>query len=184
MDDKRLIERPLSAEKIYDGAILRVERLTVALPNDKTAYREIVRAGGAAAVVPVDEHGDVYLVRQYRAPFDRILLEIPAGKKSSRDEDPLCTARRELREETGLTAEKFVHLSDIFPTPGFCDEVLSLYLALGLSTGETQPDEDEFLSVVKLPFARACAMAVAGEIRDAKSVCALLLARDAIKVQK
>ena len=123
---------------------------------------------GASAVLPVDKEGYCYLVRQYRAPIERVLLEIPAGKLDAPDEDRLLAAKRELHEETGLSAKTWDHLADIVTTPGFSNEKISLYLARDLERGEAAPDEDEFLNVVRLPFSEAVAAAARGEIADSR----------------
>ena len=151
------------------------------LPDGRAAVREAVRHPGASAIVPVDAEGNVALVRQYRAPIAQVLLEIPAGKLDYKGEDRLEAARRELQEETGLTAENWVHLTDIVTAPGFCDEVISIYLATGLSEGEDRPDDDEFLNVVRMPMDTLMEMAARGEITDAKTLAGLLLAEKALK---
>ena len=178
--DERILETIIGRERVFDGLILHIDHITAKLPNGKTAKREMAVHVGASAVVPVDEQGFVYLVRQFRAPIGRTLLEIPAGKLDAPDEDRLLAARRELHEETGLTAQRWDWLSDIVTTPGFCNEKISLYLARDLERGEAAPDEDEFLNVVKMPFEEACAAVARGEIDDAKTVCALMIARERI----
>lgn len=175
-DDSRILEQNVSSEHVFDGIILHIDHLTNRLPNGKLAKREVVRHIGAAAVLPVDEDGNVYLVRQFRAPVDRVLLEIPAGKLDYKGEDRLEAARRELREETGLSAETWTHLNDMLSTVGFCDECISLFLAQGLSAGDCDPDDDEFLNVVKMPFSEAVDMVMNNEISDAKTICALMMA--------
>ena len=175
-DDSRILEQNVSSEHVFDGIILHLDHLTNRLPNGKLAKREVARHIGAAAVLPVDEDGNVYLVRQFRAPVDRVLLEIPAGKLDYKGEDRLEAARRELREETGLSAETWTHLNDMLSTVGFCDECISLFLARGLSAGDCDPDDDEFLNVVKMPFSEAVDMVMNNEISDAKSICALMMA--------
>lgn len=184
MDDQALRETPLSSERIYDGHIIDVERWRVRCANGREALREVVLHRGAAAVVPVFDDGTTLLVRQHRVAVDRVTLEIPAGKLDSADEDPLLCARRELREETGLSAETMTPLTSLLTTPGFCTEKIAIYLARGLSQGETHPDEDEFLSLVRLPLSDAVAMARRGELRDGKTVCGLLLAQAALAESK
>lgn len=176
-DDFRIMEQTVSNEHVFDGLILHIDHVTNRLPNGQLAKREVARHIGAAAVLPVDDAGDVYLVRQYRAPVERVLMEIPAGKLDFKGEDRLAAAKRELREETGLTAARWTHLNDLLTTVGFCDECIGIYLAQGLTRGESAPDEDEFLNVVKLPFDEALAMVARNEINDAKTVCALALAK-------
>ena len=176
MKDEELIERFVSEETIFDGKIVHLRKMTVTLPNGKSALREVVRHIGASAVVPIDENWNVILVRQFRAPLSRVLLEIPAGKLDSKGEDRLLAAQRELEEETGYRAKTWVKLTDMVSSPGFCDECISIYLATDLTRGETHPDDDEFLNTVSIPFEEALAMATRGEITDSKSLCGLLLA--------
>ena len=177
MNDQQLREIPFSSETIYDGAILRVEKWQVTCPNGHPAPREIVVHKGAAAVIPVYEDGTTLLVRQHRVSVDRVTLEIPAGKLDSWGEDPYDCAVRELKEETGLTAEKFTLLTSLLTTPGFCTEKIAIYLAEGLSQGETDPDEDEFLGLVRMPLDEAVAMVMRGESRDGKTAAGLLMAK-------
>lgn len=175
-DDSRIMEQNVSSEHVFDGIILHIDHLTNRLPNGKLAKREVARHIGASAVLPVDDEGNVYLVRQFRAPVERVLLEIPAGKLDYKGEDRKSAAQRELREETGLIASEWIHLNDMLSTVGFCDECISLFLARGLSSGDSDPDEDEFVNVVKMPFAEAVDMVMNNEISDAKTICALMMA--------
>lgn len=175
-DDTQILEQNVSSERVYDGLILHIDRLTNRLPNGKLAQREVARHIGAAAVLPIDRDGMVYFVRQFRAPIDRVLLEIPAGKLDRKDEDRLEAAKRELREETGLSADHWTHLTDLLTTVGFCDERISIFLARDLTAGDCHPDEDEFLNVVKMPLDEAVSKVMCGEISDAKTVAALLMA--------
>ena len=177
MDDNALREIPFSSETIYDGRILRVQRWHVTCPNGQAATREIVLHNGAAAVVPVFDDGTTLLVRQHRVAVDRVTLEIPAGKLDGPDEDPALCAERELREETGLCAQRMRHMTTILTTPGFCTEKIALYLAQGLTQGDTHPDEDEFLGLVRMPLDEAVGLIMRGEIRDSKTICGLLMAQ-------
>ena len=111
-------------------------------------------------------------------------LEIPAGKLDSVSEDPLDCATRELREETGLSAERMTRLTTLLTTPGFCTEKIAVYLAQGLSQGDTHPDEDEFLGLVRLPLEEAFEMVMRGEICDGKTICGLMMAREIVARQK
>lgn len=183
MDDRQIREIPLSSETIYDGKILHVERWQVTCPNGLTATREIVVHKGAAAVVPVYADGTTLLVRQHRVAVDRVTLEIPAGKLDSAQEDPLDCAVRELAEETGLRAGRMTLLTSLLTTPGFCTEKIAVYLAQDLTQGETHPDEDEFLGLVRMPLDEAVAMVMRGEIRDGKTICGLLMAKTALEAQ-
>lgn len=176
MNEDMLKETIVSKERIYTGSIIDVEKWVAGLPNGGEALREIVLHKGASAIVPVDDENNVYLVRQFRMPFQTISLEIPAGKLDYAGEDRFECAKRELKEETGFTAEKWTHLSEMKTTPGFCTEVISLYLARGLQMGETDFDEDEFLDLVKMPLTEAVGMVMRGEITDGKTAMALLMA--------
>lgn len=184
MDFDNLREIPFSSETLYDGKILHVEKWQVTCPNGRTALREIVVHKGAAAVVPVYEDGTTLLVRQHRVAVDRVTLEIPAGKLDSAAEDPLDCAVRELREETGLSAGRMTLLTSLLTTPGFCTEKIAIYLAQELSQGETHPDEDEFLGLVRMPLDEAVALVMRGEIRDSKTICGLLMAKELIASRK
>lgn len=184
MNDQELREIPFSSETIYDGAILRVEKWQVTCPNGHAAPREIVVHKGAAAVIPVYEDGTTLLVRQHRVSVDRVTLEIPAGKLDSWGEDPYDCAVRELKEETGLAAERFTLLTSLLTTPGFCTEKIAIYLAEGLSQGETNPDEDEFLGLVRMPLDEAVDMVMRGDIRDGKTVAGLLMAKNVLEKRK
>ena len=184
MDENSIREIPFSSETIYNGKILHVERWQVTCPNGKAATREIVVHKGAAAVVPVYEDGTTLLVRQHRVAVDRVTLEIPAGKLDSVGEDPYDCAVRELEEETGLRAGRMTLLTSLLTTPGFCTEKIAIYLAQDLSQGQTHPDEDEFLSLVRMPLEDAVAMIMRGEIRDSKTICGLLMAKEALAAQK
>ena len=184
MDENRIREIPFESETIYDGKILHVERWQVTCPNGRSATREIVVHKGAAAVVPVYPDGTTLLVRQHRVAVDRVTLEIPAGKLDSAGEDPLDCAVRELEEETGLRAGRMTLLTSLLTTPGFCTEKIAIYLAQDLSQGQTHPDEDEFLDLVRMPLEEAVAKIMRGEIRDSKTICGLLMAKEALAAQQ
>ena len=175
-NNQDILETTISTRHVFDGLILHIDHITNRLPNGKLADREVARHVGASAVVPVDEAGNVYLVWQFRAPIDQVLLEVPAGKLDFKGEDRLLAAKRELEEETGLTARSWTHLTDIVTTPGFSDELISLYLARDLQSGQSHPDDDEFLNLVKVPLSELVAMIARGEVTDAKTICAVLLA--------
>ena len=184
MDENRIREIPFESETIYDGKILHVERWQVTCPNGRSAVREIVVHKGAAAVVPVYPDGTTLLVRQHRVAVDRVTLEIPAGKLDSVSEDPLDCAVRELEEETGLRAGRMTLLTSLLTTPGFCTEKIAIYLAQDLTQGQTHPDEDEFLDLVRIPLDEAVARIMRGEIRDGKTICGLLMAKEALAAQQ
>ena len=183
-NDESILEQNLSSERVFDGLILHIDHLTNRLPNGKTAPREVARHIGASAVLPVDDRGNVLLVRQYSAPIDRVTLEIPAGKLDFKGEDRLAAAKRELREETGASAEKWTHLTDLLSSVGFCDECISVFLAESLSYGDADPDDDEFLNLVRIPFAEALDMVMHNQLRDAKTIASLLMANAIFSARK
>jgi ADP-ribose pyrophosphatase len=168
-------EKTLDSKEIFNGRVFRVIEQTVELENNKKARREIIRHNGGAAIIAVDEGQNAYLVRQFRKPLDMETLEIPAGKLEI-GEDPYLCAIRELKEETGLTAKKVETLGSIFPSPGYCDEKLTLYLATDLTYGPMHLDPDEFLSVEKYPLSECVLKIETGEIKDSKSVISILIA--------
>jgi len=169
-EGKRLQRQPIYKGKIVDLSLDRVR-----LPGGRTCELELIRHPGAAAVVPVDADGSVLLVRQYRYAADGWLLEVPAGKLDGAERPEAC-ALREVEEETGHRVNELAPLGWIFTTPGFTDEKIWLYLATGLAPTRQDLQEDEVLTVERMPLGRAVRMAETGEIRDAKSICALLRA--------
>ena len=168
-----LMEKRLKSELIYDGAILSVRRDLVELPNGKTAYREVVDKMGAVCVVPLFDDGRVGVVNQFRYPYMAEILELPAGKLDG-DEDPLTGAVRELSEETGLTAERWDYLGTMYPSVGFTNEILYLYLARGLKSGEQHLDKDEFLNYETMPLEELVDLVMGNKLPDAKSAIAVL----------
>lgn len=173
---KNLTEEKISGEKLFDGVVVHLERDEVRLPNGEKSIREVIRHVGAVCVIPVLENGDVIVERQFRYPHAKVLLEIPAGKLDSKEEDPLDAAKRELYEETGYTADKMTSLGLLYSTPAFVDEVITMYLAEGLhlETSEQHLDADEFLTVEKIHIDTLCDMVMNGEIPDAKTQIAVL----------
>lgn len=169
-------ETPISGRTVYNGLIVRVRMDTVALQNKKRVPREVVEHPGGVAIIPVDEDGGVTLVRQFRYPFMAECVEVPAGKLE-RGEEPAACAARELLEETGISAGQLIYLGCTYPSPGFCDEILHIYLARGLSQGIPNPDEDEFLNVEKLPLDDLIELIMKNEICDAKTIIAAFKAK-------
>lgn len=174
---KDFFEKQLDTERLLEGKVVNVRRDTVELINGKTSFREVVEHSGGVVILAVDEYKRAYMVRQFRYPVGRTMLEVPAGKLE-KGETPLTGAIRELKEETGLTADKFVYFGAVYPSPGFCDEQLHMYLALELTQGEPCPDEDEFLAVEPVALDRLVQLAMLGEIQDSKSINAIFLARE------
>jgi ADP-ribose pyrophosphatase len=162
-------EKTISTQPIFTGKIVKLRVDTVALPDGRESTREIVEHRGAVAIVAINQNNEIFMVRQYRKPVEKTLLEIPAGTMED-NEDPLDCARRELSEETGLTAAHWEHILSYYSAPGFSDELLHLYLATDLQPGDTHPDQDEFLELVKMPLKEACTLIYNGTIVDGKSI--------------
>ena len=171
-----LAESTVTSEEVYSGVLLHVYRDEVLLPNGNQSVREHIRHLGASCVVPLTENGEVLMVRQFRYPFRRVLLEVPAGKLDSAEEDPMDAAKRELREETGATAAEMVYLGPYYPTCAYSNEIIHMYLAKGLSFGSSDPDEDEFIATQKIPLQELIDMVMQGKIADGKTQTALLKA--------
>ena len=174
--DGELFEKTLSSETVFEGRVFTAKKLEVELPDGSRSNREIIEHRGGATIVPVDDERNIYMVKQFRIATGKVLLETPAGKLEA-GEDPFECARRELTEETGLTAEKISHISSYYPTPGYCNEVINIYLAEGLSQHRPHRDEGEFLHIVKIPFEEALKMVVDGTIEDSKTMIAILLVK-------
>jgi len=184
MDDRRLSytypgamsEFELKRSRpVFDGKVVRLSLDEVRLPGGNSCELEMIRHPGAAAVVPVDSGGNVLLVRQFRYATGGWLLEVPAGKLDG-DERPESCAVREVEEETGFRPGQLIPMGWIWTTPGFTDEKIWLYLATDLGPGHQELQDDEVLTVERVVLADAVSRAASGEIRDAKSVCALLRA--------
>ena len=174
--DDRLVEKTVASREIYDGVVLHVFCDDVLLPNKKQSIREYAKHNGAVCVVPITEKNEVLCVKQYRYAHKKVLLEIPAGKLDSPDEDHLSAALRELREETGAIPERIDYLGAMIPSPALIGETIYMYMARGLTIGETDFDEDEFLEIVKIPLCDMVDMVMRGEIEDGKTQAAILKA--------
>ena len=169
-------ERTLSREEKFQGRIFSVHADAVRLPDGTESRREIVEHPGGVTVIPVDENGTVTCVRQYRYAFGEHLLETPAGKLEP-GEDPMECAVRELGEETGYIAERYVFLGAMYASPGYCHETIYLYLALGLKQGKQHLDAGEFLELERYPLSQLAEMAMRNELKDAKTALAVLKAK-------
>ena len=170
-----LEEKTLTSELIFDGRLLKLYRDEVALANGGRSVREYVHHPGGAAVVALDGDGNVCLERQFRYPYRKVVMEIPAGKLEE-GEDPFDAIRRELKEEIGATAGRWDALGHIMPSVGYTDEMLWLYLARDLTFGEAYWDKDELLEPFRLPFAEALERAADGRLNDGKTAAALFRA--------
>ncbi|MCR5142030.1 MAG: NUDIX hydrolase [Ruminococcus sp.] len=166
-------EKQVSREMKFDGKVVKLYLDQVVLDNGMEAFREVIEHPGGVCVLPLDENGDIYMVKQFRYPFMKVLCELPAGKLEYGESHRECGIR-ELKEETGAVADSVEYLGCIYPTVAYDTEIIHMYLARGLHFGEQQPDEGEFLDVVKIPFEKAVEMALSGELPDAKTQAAIL----------
>ena len=176
MEEKQLREIQIESDEIFNGVIMDVKRDKVRLPNGNQSVRELLRHVGAVCVVPVTDDGRVVIERQYRYPIDQVITEIPAGKLDSPDEDRLSAAQRELREETGFTADRWTDMGLYYPAAAYSDEKITMYLAQGLHKGEQHLDEGEFLNVETVPIAELVEDILMGRITDGKTQAAVLKA--------
>lgn len=170
----------IASKRVYTGRVINLDIDTVRFPNGTIGELEMIRHSGASAVVPFlsDPTGDdpqVLLIRQYRYAAEGFVYEIPAGRLDT-GEEPVGCARRELREETGCDAERVEHLTTIYTTPGFTDERIYLFMAVGLTRGELAREADEFIELETMPLSRALELVEGGAIQDAKTIVGLLYA--------
>jgi len=179
MDEKysNLIETTMSSEVIFHGRVFDTIVKEVKLPDGSSGRREIVKHNGGACILPVDDEMNCYLVRQFRSPFERVLLEAPAGKIEI-GEDPRVCAERELTEETGFVASEITEFGGMIASPGYDSEVIYLYMARGLKMEHQKLDQGEFLNVEKYPLKELVDMVLEGKIEDSKTqLCVLKAAR-------
>ena len=178
-----LEEKMLESELIYDGRVVHLYVDKVELPDGNTSTREYIKHLGAVCVIPVTDKGEVVLVRQYRYAIGRDMLEIPAGKLDYAGEDPTGAALRELREETGAVPQRLTFIGDYYGSPALISEHIYMYLAEGLEFGENELDEDEFLTVEKIPLEALVDMVCRGEIADGKTQVAVLKTAHILKMR-
>ena len=169
-----LTEKQLTKEYIFKGKIINVRRDTALIPDGSTAIREVVEHNGGVCVIALTDNNEILFVKQFRYPYMEEVLEIPAGKRDSLNEDPLECGKRELKEETGATAKRFIDLGKLYPTPGYCGEIIWMFAALELDFGDCDPDDDEFLEISKIPLEKAVEMVMKGELKDAKTQTTIL----------
>jgi ADP-ribose pyrophosphatase len=170
----------LKSEVLLKGRAFAIRRDYLKTPAGRETKLEIIEHGGSVVVIPVDENGNMLLVRQYRHATGGDLLELPAGTLDE-DEDPEVCAAREIREETGMAAASLKKLGEFYLAPGYSDEFMIVYLATELSDSPLDADDDEFLSLEAVSIAEAIRMAESGQIPDAKSLAALFLARSSLE---
>ncbi len=172
--DAAIHEKALTEDTVWQGQIFDINRLRVQLPDGRSALRDVVRHPGAVAIVALTDDGRICLVRQYRTALGRVTVEVPAGKLDP-GEDPLECAHRELLEETGMQAERMAFLTTIATGVGFCDEVIHVYMATGLTFAASSPDADEFINVDLVPLNELIDAVLDGRIEDAKTVVGALI---------
>ena len=170
----------VGSQRIYTGKVINLDVDQVQFPDGSVGELEMIRHPGASAILPFLSEPDgpdpqVMLIKQYRYAADSYLYEIPAGRLEP-GEAPADCARRELKEETGCSAERIERLTTVYTTPGFTDEQIHLFIAVGLTYGEAHREADEFLELETVPFSQALAMIESGEIRDAKTAVAIMYA--------
>ena len=175
-DISKFQENCKTSELIFDGKVLHLYRDEIYLPDGREAFREFCRHIGAVCVVPVTDEGEIICVRQYRYAVGKTVLEIPAGKLDSKDEDPREATIRELREETGATCKSLTYMGKYYSSPAILDECIYMFLAEGLEFGETDFDDDEFIETERIPVDELVDMIMRGEIEDGKTQAAVMRA--------
>jgi len=168
------VEKTLSSQLVYEGRAVRLRVDTVKLPSGRETKREIVEHSDCVAIVAIDGDDNVLLVKQFRKPVEKELLEIPAGGIEPR-EDPITTVRRELREETGYLPKRIERLGGFYSSPGYCTEYLHLYLATDLTPDQLQAEDTENIKLVLVPLSQVPSLIASGSICDAKSIAGLLM---------
>lgn len=171
-----LTEKTLESEILFEGKVITVKKDKVMLENGNETFREIVMHHGGVCVIPIDDDGMTYVVKQYRYAYQKVLTEFPAGKLE-KDENPILAAHRELEEEIGMKAQELINLGEIYPSCGYLNEIIHIYLARGLVKTKQNLDDDEFLNVEKLPFAQLEQQVLSGEIKDAKTIIGMFKAK-------
>ncbi|WP_446899373.1 NUDIX hydrolase [Clostridium sp. LBM24168] len=168
------VEKTIDKKLIYKGKIIEVNMYNVMLPNGKYGSREIVNHPGGVAILTYKDENTLIFVEQFRKPFEKTILEIPAGKIESGEEPEIC-GKRELEEETGYKARSFKYLGKIITSPGFCDEIIYIYEARNLYKGRNDiGDKDEFINLKEIKVDRVKEMIKSGEIVDAKTISAFM----------
>ena len=170
-----LQEKTLTSDVKYEGVIFTITHDTAELENGKTAPRDVLHHNGGVCVIPVTENNEIFLVKQFRYPFQTVTREVPAGKLEKGEDHAEC-GRRELLEETGCTCSEYIYLGEMLPTPAYNSEITYMYLAKGLTCTSQSLDPDEFLDVERIPLSEAVAQVMDGTIRDGKTQIAILKA--------
>lgn len=173
-------EKTVSSKEIFDGRIIRLRVDMVKMPGGNLAEREIIEHPGGVGIVAITDNDEIIMVKQFRKPIEKAIYEVPAGKLDKGEDHRLCGIR-ELSEETGYTAENFIYLGYMYPSPGFADEVTHLYLATGLTPGEAHLDPDEYLDIEYIKTSKVVDMIMNNEINDAKTIFGVFKALEYLK---
>ena len=169
-----LSEKIVNTSQIFEGDIIKINKNEVLLPNGKTSTREIVKSKNAVCIAVLTEDNQIIFEKQFRCPFNNVVLELPAGKMEDSDETPLNAAIRELKEETGIIATDYKFLGEFYSTPGFCTEIIYMYACKLSKIEGTKLDEDEFRDIIKIPIQKAIDMILNNEIKDGKTQALIL----------
>ncbi|UWD48011.1 NUDIX hydrolase [Clostridioides difficile] len=175
-----LEEKTISSDRVYTGKVITLKVDTVEIPGQGYQKRELVEVGGAVGIVAITDDNKVVLVKQFRKPIEKPIFEIPAGKLE-KNESPKECAERELKEETGYSAKNIKLIHKFFTSAGFSNEIMFVYLATGLTPGESNLDADEFLDVYEVELEEAYNMVLKNDVEDAKTSIGLLLVKDMFK---
>lgn len=170
-----LDEKTLKSQTVYEGVIFTINHDTVELENGNTAIRDVLLHHGGVCVIPVTDENEIFLVRQFRYPFQKTTTEVPAGKLEKGENHAEC-GKRELLEETGCICDEYIYLGEMLPTPAYNSEVTYMYMAKGLHFDKQNLDPDEFLDVEKIPLSEAVRLVMDGKITDGKTQIAILKA--------
>ncbi len=174
------MEKKISSELVYKGGVVKVYHDKVLTDKGNTANRDVVRHMGGAGVIAIDENNEIYLIKQFRYAVGKELIEIPAGKLEP-GEDPMITAQRELIEEAGIEAKTVKSIGQMIPTCGYCDEVIYVYYATDIKPAKQNLDEDEVVTVFKMPLNDAVKAVFNGEIIDGKTIYAILALNEILR---
>ena len=178
-----LEEKTLESQKIFKGKIIDIDLDKIELPNGKSATREVVNHPGGVCIAALTDENELLFVRQYRYPYHKVILELPAGKLE-KGSNPLENGKRELREETGAIGKDYISLGELYPSPGYCAEIIHLYFCKVESFGDVDPDDDEFLDIVKIDINDAVNMVLENKICDAKTQVAVLKVAKYLELHK
>ena len=170
----KLTEQTLKRNTVFTGKIINMRQDNVLLENGRTATRDVVEHPGGVCVLPLTAQNEIIMVRQFRYPYQEVLAEIPAGKLEKGEKSPLDCGKRELEEEAGMLADEYIDLGKMYPSPGYCEEIIHIFLAKGLHASSQHLDDDEFLEVSRIPFRDALKQVMNGEIKDGKTQIAVL----------